>query len=192
MTDDVSAFMATMVMHPHALPLPRAVDLAREYYGLEVDAARLTGERDENFRLTAAGGVDYVLKVAHPAENPAVTDLTTAALLHLESQDPDLPCPRVVRARGGHSRIRFIDDQRIERTARLLTYLPGRPLGRTHRSQRMREECGRLGGRLVCALRTFDHPAAHSAIVWDVRHAAHLTRLLDQQPDFPCRREALA
>jgi len=192
MAGDVDAFMATMVMRGLPLPLARAISLVSECYGLETRAVRLTGERDENFKMTAAGGVDYVLKVAHPAENPAVTDLTTAALLHLESQDPDLPCPRVVRARGGHSRIRFIDDQRIERTARLLTYLPGRPLGRTHRSQRMREECGRLGGRLVRALRTFDHPAAHRAIVWDVRHAAHLTRLLDQQPDFPCRREALA
>jgi len=192
MADDVDAFMATMVMHGHRLPLERAVSLVRECYGIEARAARLTGERDENFRLSSADGSDYVLKVAHPAENPAVTDLATAALLYLEKEDPALPSPRVVRARGGHSRVRFIDDLRIERTARLLTYLPGRPLGRTDRSRRLRAECGRLGGRLMRALRTFEHPAAHRTIVWDVRHAAHLTRLLDQQPDFPCRQEALA
>jgi Ser/Thr protein kinase RdoA (MazF antagonist) len=192
MVDDVDAFMATMLMHAHPLPLARAVSLVRECYGLEVRAARLTGERDENFRVTAADGSDYVFKVAHPAENPAVTDLTTAALLHLESQDPALPCPRVVRERGGHSHVRFIDERAAERTARLLTYLPGRPLGRGAHSQRLRAECGRLAGRLTRALRTFRHPAAHRAIVWDVRHAAHLAGLLGQVPGFPCRREALA
>src|SRR6516225_9271477 len=107
MADAVSGCMAKMVMRAHLLLLPRAVDLARVNFVVEVDAARLTGERDENFRLTAAGGFDYVLKVAHPAESPGVTDLTTAALLHLESQDPGLPCPRVVRERGGNNHIRF-------------------------------------------------------------------------------------
>jgi hydroxylysine kinase len=192
MTDDVAAFMATMVMLPHPLPLPRAVSLLRDCYGLEARIARLTGERDENFRVTAADGSDYVLKVAHPAEDPAVTDLSTAALLHLESQDPALPCPRVVRARSGDSHVGFIDAQRIKRTARLLTFLPGRPLGPSHRSARLRAECGRLGGRLIRTLRTFRHPAAHRAIVWDVRHAGHLARLVGEVPGFPCRHEALA
>jgi len=192
MAGDVEAFMATMAMPPHPLPLERAVSLVRECYGMEARGARLTGERDENFRLTAADGSEYVLKVAHPAESPSVTDLTTAALQHLESEDPALPCPRVVRAHGGHSRVRFIDEQGTERTARLLTYLPGRPLSLIQHSQRLRAECGRLGGRLIRALQTFEHPAAHRVIVWDVRHAAHLARLLDQQPDFPYRQEAVA
>src|SRR6516165_10697877 len=123
MAGDVDAFMATMVMQPHPLELARAISLARERYGIEARAARLTGERDENFRLTAADGSDYVLKVAHPAESPAVTDLTTAALLHLESEEPGLPCPRVVPERGGQTHVRFIDEMGSARTARLLTYL---------------------------------------------------------------------
>jgi Ser/Thr protein kinase RdoA (MazF antagonist) len=192
MAAEVDAFMATMVMHGRALPLSRALELARERYGIEARAARLTGERDENFRLTAADGRDYVLKVAHPAENPSVTDLTTKALLHLESVDPALPCPRVVRERGGGSSICFIDDERTPRTARVLTYLPGQPLGASAHPQRLRAECGRLGGRLTRALRSFEHPAAHRAIVWDVRHAAYLSQLLGQLPGFPCRAEASA
>src|SRR6516162_3608151 len=122
--DDVDAFMATMVTSAPPLPLARAISLVRECYGLEARIARLTGERDENFKVTAADGRDYVLKVAHPAEHSGITDLSTAALRHLESHDPALPCPRVVRARGGQSHVRFFDDQGIERTARLLTYLP--------------------------------------------------------------------
>ena len=192
MPDDVSAFMATMVMPSQPLPLSRAVSLVRDHYGLEARAARLTGERDENFRISAAGGNEYVLKVAHSAEHPAVTDLTTAALLHLESHDPALPCPRVVRERGGQTHVRFIDETGSARTARVLTYLPGSPLASAGRSPRLPAECGRLGGRLTYALRTFSHPAARRAIVWDVRHAAHLAGLLREVPGFPYRKEAVA
>jgi Ser/Thr protein kinase RdoA (MazF antagonist) len=192
MAADLDAFMTTMVMPAHPLPLPRAVSLVRECYGLDGRAVRLTGERDENFKVTAADGSAYVFKVAHPAENPAVTDLTTAALLHLESEDAALPCPRVVRGRGGISHVCFSDERGAQRTARLLTYLAGRPLGHGAHSPGLRAECGRLGGRLIRALRSFRHPAAHRAIVWDVRHAAHLAVLLGQVPGFPCRGEALA
>jgi Ser/Thr protein kinase RdoA (MazF antagonist) len=192
MPDDVSAFMATMVMASRPLPPARAVSLVRDHYGREARAARLTGERDENFRISAADGSEYVLKVAHPAESPAVTDLTTAALLHLESRDPGLPCPRVVPERGGQTHVRFIDEMGSARTARLLTYLPGNLLASAGGSRRLRTECGRLGGRLTRVLRTFTHPAAHRAIVWDVRHAVHLAGLLGQVPGFPYRKEALA
>ncbi len=191
MADDVNAFMATMVMHSHPLSLEQVVSLVREHYGLMSRASRLTGERDENFRVRATAGGEYVLKVAHPAENPGVSGLTTAALLHLESEDPDLPCPRVVRARDGQTRIRFTDDRGAARTARLLSYLPGEPLISVASSAATRTACGRLGGRLARALRTFTHPAAHRAVVWDVRHAGHLAGLLAEVPGFPCRPEAI-
>src|ERR1700747_1644787 len=154
MADDVDAFMATMLMRGPPLPLARAVSLAREHYGLEARAVRLTGERDETFRLSAADGSEYVLKVAHPAENPEVGDLINAALLHLERDDPTLPCPRVVRERRGDTQVRFSDDSGAARSARLLTYLPGTPLGLAASSRRLRTECGRLGGRLTRALQT--------------------------------------
>jgi hydroxylysine kinase len=187
MANDVDAFMATMVAQSRPVPIERAVALVRERYGFEPRAARLTGERDENFKLTAQDGAEYVLKIASPAEDPAVTDLPTAALLHVEKTDPTFPCPRVVRERSGDTHVRFVDEARVERTARILTYLPGRLLGRAARSQRQRAACGRMGGRLTHALRSFEHPAAHRAIVWDVRHAGHMRRLLEQLPHFPYR-----
>jgi len=192
MSADLNAFMATMVSCAQALPPGRAVSIVRENYGFESRATRLTGERDENFRIDAADGGEFVLKIAHPAEDPAVAELTTAALLHLEQHDSSLPCPRVVCARGGESQVRFSDEVGAARTARLLTYLPGRPLGSADSSPGLRAACGRIGGRLTRALRSFRHPAAHRAIVWDVRHAAHYGRLLGQVPAFPCPAEARA
>ena len=190
MPADVDAFMATMVMHSHPLSLEGAMGLVREYYGLDAHAVRLTGERDENFRVRAGDGSEYVLKLAHPAEDPAVSDLATAALLHLESHDPALPCPRVVRERSGRTQVRFRDERGVERTARLLSFLPGQPLLSVAASRDLRAACGRLGGRLTRALRTFAHPAAHRVVVWDVGRAAHLVRLLGEVPGFPHRQDA--
>ncbi|HVH83768.1 MAG TPA: phosphotransferase [Steroidobacteraceae bacterium] len=196
MATDVEDFMATMVAPPRPVPLERALALVRESYGLEPQStARLTGERDENFRLTAAGDAEYVLKIANPAENPAETDFQTAALLHVEETDPALPCPRVLRNRAGNTHIRFLDEGGAGRTARVLTFLPGRLLGASTRSRQQRAACGRIGARLTLALRDFEHPAARRTIVWDVRHTGHMRRLLEELPRFPyhgAARELLA
>jgi hypothetical protein len=73
----------------------RAERLAAEHYGLEVAAHRLDSECDQNFRLTTPDGRDYVVKIANPAEDRAVTNLQTGALLHLAAADPSLPIRRI-------------------------------------------------------------------------------------------------
>ena len=192
MAADVDTFMATMVAPMRPVPIERALALVRERYGLTPRASRLTGERDENFRLATADGAEYVLKIANPAENPAETDLQTAALLHLEKSAPELPCPRVLRDRTGNPYVRFTDEAGAERTARVLTFLPGRLLGAATRSRRQRAVCGRIGARLTLALRGLEHPAARRMIVWDVRHTGHMSRLLEDLPRFPFRPAAAA
>jgi Ser/Thr protein kinase RdoA (MazF antagonist) len=185
MAAHLDAFLATMVAASRPVPLAQVVDLARRYYGFEPRATRLTGERDENFRLTADDGAEYVLKIANPAENAAETDLQIAALLHIEKTDPTLPCPRVLRDRSGGSRFRFLDECGTDRIVRVLTFLPGQLLGRSTRSPEQRAACGRVGARLALALRDFEHPAAARTIAWDVRHTGHMRSLLEELPRFP-------
>jgi hydroxylysine kinase len=185
MSADMHAFLATMVAPSRPMPIECILALVRQHYGLEARVTRLTGERDENFRLTADDGAEYVLKIANPAESPAETDLQTAALLHIEKTDPELPCPRVLRDRTGGTHVRFGDDCGAQRTARVLTFLPGRLLGASIRSQRQRAACGRMGARMTLALRGFEHPAENRSIVWDVRHTRHMRWLLEELPGFP-------
>jgi len=184
--------MATMVAATRPVRVERALALVREHYGLAPRFSRLSGERDENFRLSGADGREYVLKIANAAEQPAETDLQTAALLHLERADPALPVPRVVRTRAGEPYVRFADESGGERTARLLSWLPGKLLGSSRRSAVQRAACGRIGGRLALALRDFSHPAAERAIVWDVRHTGHMRHLLTDMPTFPYRQASEA
>ena len=68
-----------------------AVALARDHFGLDAEAKPLTGERDRNFYLRTKDGAEYVLKIVHPGEDPAVTDFQNQALLHLAKADPSLP-----------------------------------------------------------------------------------------------------
>jgi hydroxylysine kinase len=159
--------------------------LGRERYGLDATATRLTGERDENFKLSCPDGKQYVLKVASAAEEPAVTDLPTAALLHMERVDPGLPCPQVLRDRDGHTQSRYEDASGSQRTARILTYLQGKTLRSSARSRAQRAACGRMAARMGLALRTFTHPAAKRPLIWDLLHVGRTVGLLNELGDFP-------
>ncbi len=185
MTAQADAFLATMLASARPISVDQALSLVREHFGLVARATRLTGERDENFRLTCDDGAEYVLKIANAAEDPAETEFQNAALLHIEKNDVSLPCPRVVRDRGGATCVRFVDEGGARRTARILTFLPGRLLGSSSRTAEQRAACGRIGGGLSLALHGFAHPAARRTILWDVRHTGHMRTLLGEMPRFP-------
>src|SRR6185437_16738806 len=143
--------------------------LAGEHFGIAGHAERLTGERDENFRIRTEVGPGYVLKVASAAEPPEITDLQIAALMHVERVAPGLPCARALRCKDGRTRTRFVDENGADRTAVLYSFLPGKPLLHARRSPPQRAACGRLLARLGRALRDFEHPASHRALMWDLQ-----------------------
>src|SRR5262249_15327893 len=153
-------FMATMVAHPVAIGVADAEKLANAHYGLRATATRLTGERDENFKLSCADGAQYVLKIANASEDPSISDLPVAALLHVERVDPRFPCPRVIRTREGDTQCWYEDGAGARRAARVLTYMPGKALRSSSRSRAQRIACGHMAARLGLALRDFSHPAA--------------------------------
>ncbi len=191
MASDLQEFMATMVVASAAVPPEAAQTLARDLYGLGAIATRLTGERDENFKLSCPDGSQYVLKIANAAEDPAITDLPTAALLHVERVDPGFPCPRVLRSRDRRTQVHYEDGSGVTRTARVLTYLAGKTLRSSVRSRTQRAACGRTAARLGLALRHFAHPAANRPLIWDLRNIGLTQALLTELPGFP-RREGVA
>lgn len=159
-----------------------AVALAAEYYGLAASARRLSGERDQNFRLTAADGHEYVLKITSPAEDRAVTRVQTDALLHLAAVEPGLPVPRVFQARNGlhELTIEFVDGS--TRIVRLLSYLAGTPIAGVAASAALRSDLGRCAAKLAHGLRDVKHHGLEQKLLWDIRHAAELRPLVDAVP----------
>ena len=109
------------------IPEALAQQLAAEHYGLPATAHRLDSERDQNFRLKTLDGREYVLKIANPSEDRAVTNLQTEALVQLAAVDPDLPVPRIFPALNGANELDIGFDDGSTRVVRLLSFLAGTP-----------------------------------------------------------------
>ncbi len=167
-----------LVSAPPEVSEADAARIALERFGIGGDVARLTSERDGNFRIAEAGGRSFVLKVANPAEPPEVTNLQTEALLHLERTDPALPVPRVVWTIDGKTEFRIPLGGGLQPVVRMLTFLEGEPLHRVRSGAPQREAIARCLARLALALRDFDHPAAEHDLLWNIANARRLRPLL--------------
>jgi len=174
------------------LDAEQAVEIARESFGVEVAAAdRLDTERDDSFLVRGESGA-FVLKVAHPVDDPAVIDLQCRALGHASSADPALPLPRLVASRSGALQPVVRGAESEPRVARLLTYLPGHTLDYDATTASQRRAIGAAVARLSWALRDFDHPEADRVLAWDLQRLGTLRPLLPHVPDGAARDLAAA
>jgi hydroxylysine kinase len=161
-----------------ASSLEGAEDLALRHFGVKAKARLLTSERDQNFHLVGTDGQDYVLKITNSAEDPAVTNLQTMALLHIAKTNPCLPVPRLFPTQEGHyeTTLEFADGRTC--LVRLLSYMPGEPLHKVATSLPQSRRLAQCLAELDLALRGFFHPAAGHELLWDLKHAARLRDLL--------------
>jgi hydroxylysine kinase len=159
------------------VPEREAELIAAEHYGIVAVARRLPGEKDDNFALRAGGGV-WLLKVVHPEEPPAVTNLATAAMVALEGI-ADVPVQRVVRTRAGEAELVVVTADGATRRARMTTFLEGRILRDVPTSAALRENLGRVLARMGQELRGFRHPAGRRPLLWDLWQADRVRPLLD-------------
>ncbi|NNJ11513.1 aminotransferase class III-fold pyridoxal phosphate-dependent enzyme [Chloroflexales bacterium ZM16-3] len=150
--------------------------LALSVYGVAAAATALPGEYDRNFRMDAANGAQYVLKVVHPDRSESEIDLQVQGLLHLQGtggwgQGTGMRIPRVIPALDGQlvARRQVGGEGRI---VWMLSYLPGRVLAevRPH-SPALLRNLGRWLGAAALALADFDHPLAKRPYTWDLAQA---------------------
>jgi hydroxylysine kinase len=161
-----------------AIPESLAQELAAEHYGLPVAAHRLDSERDQNFQLRTLDGREYVLKIANPTEDRAVTNLQTQALVHLAAADPNLPIPRIFPALNGAQELGITFDDGSIRVVRLLSFMAGIPMHAVEGSTKLRRDLGQCAARLARGLRDFRHSGANHKLLWDLQHAAELRPLV--------------
>jgi len=175
---------------PPELSPEAAERIAAEWFGIAASARPLGSERDQNLRLRGRDGRDYVLKIANPAEDPAVIDLQTRALLHVAACDPTLPVPRVLPTAAGalSALVEAPDGRRC--IARLHSFLPGTALGASPRGPECLRDLGAALARLGRALRGFFHPAADHELPWDLKCAHRLRERVPQIERAELRRLA--
>jgi Ser/Thr protein kinase RdoA (MazF antagonist) len=151
------------------------------YYGVAAaELERLDTERDDTFRVTTATAT-YVLKAAHPDDDPLYVNLQTAAMSFAAELDPELPLQRLLLTRDGEVEP-VIEHGGRDRTVRLLTWLEGTPLHLVSATGGQLALLGDTLGRLSEALSTFDHPAAHREFVWDAAQLPLIRSLADEYP----------
>jgi len=138
-------------------------------WNIDGDFKRLSGERDQNYRVTSADGTQYVYKIASSIEVPELVDFQVQTLLHLEDTDPELPVPHMVRSTDGNTVETVFDNAGAAHAVRVLSYVPGVPVGSLGvPSLQAAEEIGALQGRVCRALEGFDHDSAMHFMPWDI------------------------
>ncbi|MCC7054473.1 MAG: aminotransferase class III-fold pyridoxal phosphate-dependent enzyme [Gemmatimonadaceae bacterium] len=141
--------------------------LAAQLYGLAATATPLPSERDQNVMLLAGDGARHILKVANAGEARAVLEAECAVMQHLSHTGLT---PRVVRTLTGDE-IGHHDGHMV----RLITALPGTPLGATrYQTASLRQDIGRALAAVDEALASFAHPAFHRDFHWDLANAGRV------------------
>lgn len=171
--------MSVLTTLPPAFSPDEVADAARELYGLSGALSPLDSERDQNFRLTEAGGTSWVLKIANAAEDAQALAFQAGLLQHVRAVDPDLPLPHLrqtltgedlgeTRGRGGQ--VHFV---------RLVSWLPGQLFSGCRRTTDLHDSLGKTLGSLDRALQSFGHPGAHRVFDWDIKQAGRSRARLD-------------
>ena len=149
-----------------------ASNIALELYGLRAEVRPLPGEHDSNFYLKTGTGQEFVLKVAHAAEQRDNLDLQNKALEHLATHDPSLLLQHVCVTSTGENITTVTTIDGKKHFVRLLTYVPGRIFAEVKpHSPALLHSLGGMLARLDRALKDFKHPAAQRMLRWDLRHA---------------------
>jgi len=167
---------------PPAFDLGDAARIADEVFGLSGSLTPLASERDLNFRVDAGRG-SFLLKLHNPADDEALIDFQTQALLRVARVAADLPVMRVVPTRDGSFWRTLTGPDGRASVVRLFTFLDGHNAATEELGEGALFEWGATAARLGVALRGLFHAAAGYEIQWDVRRAPGLRRRLGHVRD---------
>ncbi|MEM7532161.1 MAG: aminotransferase class III-fold pyridoxal phosphate-dependent enzyme [Chloroflexota bacterium] len=162
----ISTLLAnTPTFTPH-----EAARLAATHYGFESSAKPLDSERDQNFLLTKFDGTHYVLKIANALESRSFLECQNQAIACTQSVTPN--ASQIISSMDG-VQIVEVSGPNNEHFMRLLTYVPGKPLGATKpHSPALLHNLGEVLAKMDATLADFDHPDVHRKYHWDLKHAS--------------------
>jgi len=183
---------ASLLNSPPNVEIESVERFVESHYGIVGHAQPLSGERDRTFHIVGKDGVDYVFKVAHPDEDPEITDLQIEVLRFLAATASSLPTQRVIECLDGKFEARFPLTDGGSSSARLLSFIPGELLRFSRNSSAQRRNVGRVCAELGLALRGFNHPATRQKLAWDIAQAGHLRPLIEEISGDSKRRALLS
>ena len=181
--------MTTAVQRAPRFSIDDAELLAADLYDLEVSAAPLPSERDQNFLLTTALGKRFVLKVANAEEEFDFLNLQNEIIRRLAASNIDLDFPQIIPTKTGEDMASITSADSQPHFVRLLTWLDGDCFARVQpHNPKLLRSLGRGLAQMDAALADFDHSAAHRSFYWDLRNADTIRGWIEL---LPTRRRSL-
>ncbi|QCO54401.1 aminoglycoside phosphotransferase [Pseudorhodobacter turbinis] len=179
---------ADLLAHdPPAFDTTMAAEVALRFYGVSGTIKPLSAEKDANFLIVLPTGEEALLKVTNAVEDRGVTDMQTAALMHLASADPTLPVQRICASLNGNASETVTAADGQNHVVRLMTYLGGTILSSATATPGLHHALGDFLARVTLGLRGFFHPAAGHVLQWDIKQAGQLRPLIRAVQDADLR-----
>ncbi|MFQ5624597.1 MAG: aminotransferase class III-fold pyridoxal phosphate-dependent enzyme [Paracoccaceae bacterium] len=155
-----------------------------EAYDIDARLEPLAGEYDLNFRVRAADGPGYVMKVMRPDCEADLVDMQCEAIEHSLARDPNLPLPAIIPDKSRNRWRKHSDENGAPRLVWLLKRCHGTEYARFRpQTLSLAEKFGQILGRLDRALADFEHSGLSRGLKWDLakadRFAAHVDSIAD-------------
>jgi len=169
--------MNPMTAEPPNFAAEAVAAVVAENFNLLGEYTQLVSERDQNFRLRASDGQEFVVKVTGLAEDRMATDFQIAALSHFEESEFNYT-PRVFRTVSGEKRSVITSDAGQEYCLRIVTWLDGSLLKDVELTINNANRFGQRLAELDLSLENFDFDGDGQAGLWDMQKALQLQSLL--------------
>jgi 4-aminobutyrate aminotransferase-like enzyme/aminoglycoside phosphotransferase (APT) family kinase protein len=176
--------MSSTVQTAPRLSREEAVRIAAELYGIEVSAAPLPSERDQNFLLRDSHGEQFVLKIANPQESLEFLEMQNCMIRFLSGAPVEMSFPRIIISKSQKDIPAFESSGGQPHYVRLLSWIDGVCLASVQpHNRKLLRSLGRALAQMDAALAGFEHPAAHRSFYWDIRRASVAREYLPLLPD---------
>ena len=176
--------MSSTVQTAPRLSREEAVRIAAELYGIEVSAAPLPSERDQNFLLRDSQGEQFVLKIANPQESLEFLEMQNCMIRFLSGAPVEMSFPRIIISKSQKDIPAFESSGGQPHYVRLLSWIDGVCLASVQpHNRKLLRSLGRALAQMDAALAGFEHPAAHRSFYWDIRRASVAREYLPLLPD---------
>ncbi|MFG6569433.1 phosphotransferase [Sulfitobacter sp. 1A13679] len=189
LAEEAGAQTDLLAQDPPAVDAARAAEVALRFYGISGEIEPLAAEKDANFLITLTTGEKALLKITNAAEDRAVTDMQTAALMHLAAADPELPVQRICASLNGKAAEVATAADGQPHVVRLMSFLGGTVLSNATPQPGLYHALGDFHARVTLGLRGFFHPAGGHFLQWDIKQASHLRPLLADVQDAALRQQ---
>ncbi len=165
-------------------------EIAKTWYGLNVDAKPLKGYDEKNFLLTASSGEKYILKISSGNIHPLHLQMQYEMLQRLAASPIKQYFQKFIPSKNGEAIISSeLEGEKV--FIRLLTFLEGDFwYAVNEKPQSLYEDLGHFLGRMDKELQGFYHPAAERHYEWDTSNAMDAEKNLNFITDHEKRRIA--